>query len=122
MTKRIALLTALILLLVLLPGCPPGSGSALVGSWTITFNTLDWGLQINTDGTAVPFQIGGGILLGAFTWEIDGSRVLFHQENMDVRTIYAAELTSDTTMQGAFVRWAGSSLLGDSDTFTAVKQ
>lgn len=36
-------------------------------------------------------------------------------------TVWEASLTSDTTMFGAFVTWAGV-FVGDSNTFSAVKQ
>ena len=121
MTKRIALFATLILSLVLLPGCPGGVPSALVGSWIITSGGDDSGLQLNANGEAIPFFIDSK-LTGVLTWEADGTRVLIHQVIVGEGTfIYAAFLTSDTTMSGASVGWEGS-VLGLSNTFTAVKQ
>lgn len=119
MTKRIALLSTLILSLVLLPGCP-GAVSAFVGSWIITTSSNDWGLQINTNGEAIPFTVDLN-LGGTWTWEVEGTRVVLHQAGGIGQNIWAAELTSETTMTGAWLSWEGQDY-GNSNTFTAVKQ
>ena len=119
MPKRIALLTMLILSLVLLPGCP-GAGSALVGSWVITFSNTDYGLQINANGEAIPFMLDQ-IFGGTFTWEVEGTRVLLHHVLGGNEILWTAELTSDTTkMTGAWINYFGA--IGLSETFTAVEQ
>ena len=119
MTKRIALLGALILSLTLLPGCP-GAVNAVVGSWIITLDMKEFGLQLNANGEAIPFMVDS-LLPGSFTWEVAGTRVLFHQVNGDDKIVYAAELFSDMLI-GAAVSWAIGDTLGNSNTFTAVKQ
>jgi len=118
MNKQLSFLLVAVMLLLMLPGCPTAV-SALVGSWIITSNSMDFGLQLNANGQAVPFMLDG-ILAGTFTWEVDGTRVLLHQVSGNNKLVWAAELTSETAMTGAFVFWTGSA--GTSDTFTAVKQ
>jgi len=120
MKRRIALLSMLILSLVLLPGCP-SAGSALVGGWKMTFSgNLHYGIQLNANGEATSFVVDQFTLGGTLTWDIVGTRVLIHQDIANSRTVYAAELTSDTTMSGAYVRWSAQGL-GISGTWTAVK-
>jgi len=119
MFPRIALFTTLILSLVLLPGCP-GAAAVVVGTWTITINGVTSAdLTIQADGTAVSIP-----LTGTFTWNLDGTRVLLEQVHPHFSRVWSAELTSDTTMDGANVLWKGStsvSTVGDSQTFTGVK-
>ena len=119
MAKRIALLTTLILSLVLLPGCP-NPGSALAGTWVFTIGGLDLGMQLNANGEAVPFMIDINTS-GTFTWSVDGTRMTLDQVDGIDNTVWEARLTSDTMMFGAFVTWAGV-FVGDSNTFSAVKQ
>ena len=121
MTKRTALLTTLILSLVLLPGCPgtPTAGSAAVGDWLITYNNLVFGLELKANGEAVPIPLGQP-LAGTFTWEVVGTGVVMYQEFANEKVVWAAELTSDTTMNGAFIVWAGN--IGVTHTWDAVKQ
>ena len=118
MTKRIALLTTLLLSLVLMPGCPE-TGSVLVGDWIITVGSLDHGLQINADGTATSYMLDD-IFPGTFTWKVDGTRVIFHHVSSVNKLVWVAELTSETTMNGAAVFWAGS--VGSNYNWSAVKQ
>ena len=120
MAKRIALLTTLIVSLALLPSCPAGVPSALVGAWVITADGTDSGMQINANGEAVPFMLDI-VLSGTWTWEVDGTRVVLHQMNSVNNAVWVAELTSETAMEGAAIVWKGVSL-GNSNTFTAVKQ
>jgi hypothetical protein len=118
MFPRIAILATLTLSLVFLPGCP--GGRAPVGSWIITWSGIDYGLQLNANGEAVPFMVDSN-LVGTFTWEVDGTRVLMHHVNQSGKRVWVAELTSDTTMSGAWVGWFGQGVLGASNTWTAVK-
>ena len=118
MKRQLTLSLVAATLLLLLPGCP-GAVSAIVGSWIITTGGIDRGLQLNANGEAIPFTVDS-LLLGTFTWEIDGTRVLIHQESGPYKWVWAAELMSETTMEGAWVAWTGS--IGNSSTWTAVKQ
>ncbi len=121
MNKQASLSLVVIVLLCLLPGCP-GAPSALVGTWIITqLGGTQYGLELNADGTADPFTVTG-TLDGTFTWEAEGTRVLFHQVTVsNNQIIWAALQTSDTTLSGAWVVWNGTDY-GDSITFTASKQ
>lgn len=77
-------------------------------------------MQLEANGEAIPF-VADGLFGGTWTWEVEGTRVLLHQVGGGNKRVWAAELTSDTTMTGAWVNWLGVSL-GGSNTFTAVKQ
>ena len=121
MTKRIALLSTLAFSLVLMPGCPT-AGSAAVGDWLITYNNLDFGLRLKANGEAEPIPFPSALqpLAGTFTWEVVGTGVVIYQEFANGKTVWAAELVSNTTMAGAWITWAGNNK-GATDTWTAFK-
>ena len=118
MKKRIALLATLAFSLVLMPGCPQ-TASDLAGDWVITTGVLDSGIQLNANGEAIPYLIDY-LHPGTFTWEVEGTRVLFYQTSGNNKIVWAGELTSETTMNGAAVFWTGS--VGSSFGWSAVKQ
>lgn len=78
-----------------------------MGTWVFTIGGLDLGMQLNANGEAVPYMLDD-ILPGTFTWEVDGTRVILHHVSSVNKLVWAAELTSETTMNGAAVFWAGS--------------
>lgn len=119
MTKQIVLLALPILSLVTLTGCP-GAGSAVVGSWVITFNGPDYGMTFLANGQVIPFEIDA-MLFGTFSWEQEGNRVVLHHVDGDSKVIWTAELTSNTTMNGAWIIFAGANA-GVSNTWAGVKQ
>ena len=121
MTKRMALLSTLIVSLVLLPGCP-GGVSALLGTWVFTINQVATGIELKANGEVELFSIANGpTLFGTINWEVNGSRFILSQFFSNNRTAYIAENTSNTMMSGAWVTWAGPGV-GGSDTWNAVKQ
>ena len=119
MTKRIALLTILILSLVLLPGCP-GAGSALVGTWILTTNSFDYGLELHADGTATSFMIDF-VYCCTLTWEVRGTEFIMRVVNSNDSYIFVGRIESETSMSGGWIIWEGMSE-GESALWTAVKQ
>jgi len=122
MKRQFSFSLVAVLLLLILPSCP-GAPSALVGEWVITQagGSTEYGLELNADGTADPFTVTG-TLNGIFTWESDGTRVLFHQVTVSNDMItWSALILSDTNLSGAWVTWNGTGY-GDSNTFSAAKQ
>lgn len=121
MRKRIICTTALLLTLSLLPGCP-GAGNQLVGSWIVTADFLNdtFGLQLNANGTATSFN-APILLLGDFTWEVNGTEFILRQEYSGSWNSYIARVTSDTFLQGGWVTWEGG-LTGNGGVWSAVKQ
>jgi hypothetical protein len=121
MKKQFTLSLVAVVLLLVLTGCP--GGSPLAGSWVITQagGITEYGLELNADGTADPFTVTG-TLNGTFTWESDGTRVLFHQVTVsNDMIVWSALILSDTNLSGAWVTWNGTGY-GDSNTFSAAKQ
>jgi len=120
MTKRFALLVTLVLLQVLLTGCP--GGSLLVGTWTITVGG-DYGLTLMADGTATSFAIPplSSGLPGALSWEQNGTEFILRQDGGGPSGIYAGRLTDNTSMSGGWVLWEGTHT-GDGGKWSAVKQ
>ncbi len=120
MTKRIALLTTLILSLTLLPGCP--GVSPFVETWILTWgpNNLQRGLEVLPDGTATSFVVDAQIG-GTLKWFEDGNQFILTQ-SLNAKSIYSAGLSDDgNSMAGALVTWFGADP-GTGDAFTAVKQ
>lgn len=119
MTKRIALLTTLILSLVLLPGCP-GTVSALVGTWALSMNATEFGLELMPDGTATSFMLDS-TLEGTLRWWENGDQFILNQDATGSRTIYTGLIVAGSTaMAGSSLVWQGSGE-GTVDTWSAGK-
>jgi len=123
MTKRTALLTMLIVSLVILPGCPEGSG--LVGDWTMIVSYIagDVGLNLLANGEAASFIAPGGStpLDGTLTWEVNGSEFILRQVIPQGDAIYIGRLVGDSSISGVFIVWDGQ-VIGTHGTWSAVKQ
>jgi len=120
MARRIALIAVLIALLPLGSGCPNGA-SALLGNWTFTVENADTGVTLNSDGSATSFFIDG-MIAGDLSFEVDGSKFILNVSRDDgTETALIGTITSDSTMNGAGIVWAGSDI-GDSTLWSAVKQ
>jgi hypothetical protein len=103
MTRRIALFGALILSLVVLPGCPDAS-SAQIGTWAMSMvGGSDIGLEIQASGMASVFLMGT-TLDRTFTWEVNGSEFLLRQVLDDNMWIVVANIDSDTSLNGTRVK------------------
>jgi len=106
MTQR-TLFVLLVMACILLPGCP-GTGSALVGAWTFTFGSSDFGVTLSQDGEATSFLIDG-ILTGSLTWHTHDDQFVMDQiRTSGSRFIYTALISNDGQMlDGARVTWSG---------------
>jgi len=60
------------------------------------------------------------VFAGTLTWEVDGNRVVFNQRIPNGNIVWAAELTSATTMSGQWIVWEGPGF-GNNSAWTAVK-
>jgi len=121
MIRRISLLTTLALAILCLTGCP--GVSQLVGTWTMTFGGGDFGLTLMADGTATSFAIPplSSGLLGALTWERNGTEFLLRQDGGGPSVIYIGRITDNTSISGGWVQWEGNHT-GDGGEWNAVKQ
>lgn len=121
MTKRIAILTTLILSSVLLPGCP--GVSPLVGTWTFTIAGGDYGFTLMADGTATSFAIPPLMsgLLGALSWEQNGTEFILRQDGGGPSVLFVGRVVGNTSISGAWVQWEGNHT-GDGGEWSAVKQ
>jgi len=106
MTKRIALLATLILTLVLLPGCP--GASALVGTWVLTMNATEFGLELMADGTATSFTVDSA-LDGTLQWWENGDQIILNQNSAGSRKISTGLIVAGgTVMTGPSLVWQGT--------------
>ena len=122
MTKRIALLSTLILSLVLLPGCP-GTPSAGLGVWIILIDGIpnSIGAELTANGDVLP-ALGLSFMGGTVTWEqITDSEILIRQVVVNDLTVYYATLDSDTMMSGGWVKVDGIGE-GGGGAWSATKQ
>jgi len=120
MAKRIAFIGVLIVSLALLPGCPDAA-SPFVGTWIMTINNLDRGLEVLPNGEATSFLIDSQ-LSGTLKWWQEGDQFVLNQYAGGNNIIYSASLLNNgNSMNGALVSWAGIGQ-GSAAVWTAAKQ
>jgi len=117
MSNRIALLVMLIVILILLPGCP-GAGQ-FVGTWVVTVGATDYGIVLNGNGTAIAFMLDG-TLSGTLTWGADGDVLRILREVNGDRISYIGQVVNDATT-GGYIIWSGPGT-GVGGSWSAVKQ
>jgi len=119
MAKRIFLFGVLIASLVLMPGCP-GAGSAFVGTWLLTVNGTDYGLEVLPNGEATSFAVNA-TLGGTLKWFADGDQFIMNQDNAGAGLIYSGNISMDGEfIAGARVIWTGQNL-GTGATWSAAR-
>jgi len=117
MTKRIALLTTLIVSLVLLPGCP--GVNPLVGTWVFNVQGVNRTVILSADGMALSTDFEG-----LLTWGVDGSEFRMGQfQSDDSRFAWTGRVNSESNgMSGWWIIWEGGAAEGMCDSWTAAKQ
>jgi hypothetical protein len=121
MPKHLMLFAALLVTLVFLPGCP--GVSPLVGTWTFTIAGGDYGVTLMANGSATSFAIPPLMsgLLGALSWEQNGTEFLLRQDGGGPSGIYVGRVTDNSSITGGWVLWEGTHT-GEGGAWDAVKQ
>lgn len=120
MKRELAFVSAFAILLLTFSGCP-GSDSPFVGTWIVSIDGLDRGLEILPNGQATSFTVDT-MLAGTFSWFVDGDQFIMNQDTGASRLIYSAQFgMNDDSMTGAFVVWAGQGFY-QSNQWNAVRQ
>jgi len=119
MAKRLVLFGVLIVSLVLMPGCP-GAGSAFVGTWVLTVNGTDYGLEVLPNGEATSFAVNA-TLGGTLKWFADGDQFIMNQDNAGSSLMYTGGISMDgSSMAGGRVIWSGQNT-GNGTTWSAAR-
>lgn len=121
MIGRIPLMLTLVLVLILLPGCPI-TASALLGNWTYMNDGISYGLTLLPNGQASSFPIAGFnvTLPGTLTWERNGDQFVMNQDYGSGRVIFSGLIVSNTSLDGIWMEWIGTSK-GDCQNWLADK-
>lgn len=109
MKKRIAFVCALAVGLLAFQGCP-GFGSPFVGTWIVTIDGLDRGLELLPNGQTNTFTIDT-TFIGTIAWFADGDQLILNQDEGANQKIYSARLSANgDSLAGAFVIWEGTNV------------
>jgi hypothetical protein len=109
MIRNAALTAVLALCLLAFQGCP-GFGSPFVGTWIVTIDGLDRGLELLPNGQTNTFTIDTSFI-GTIEWFADGDQLILNQNEGANQKIYSARLSANgDSLAGGFVIWEGTNV------------